>query len=800
MRYVTGCIFRKYVEFAAERLEREMISQIIIMTIAYVLGLISVLKLDFGFAVLFSASLLFICAVGAAFNRHFRAKTVTAFALLAGVILMSCAWHIDMPELSGLVGRYAEVEGIITDCIGEYDGYNSYEFEIDKLRYLENETEVSAPIRVTSDMAFAVGNKVALRGFISEISAPYNRTEFDFRTYYKTKGIIYRMHAEEAEIIKAKAMKFSPSFIGNYIKNRIGFAIERFYSGDDAALLKAVLTGNRSGFSKKLKNTLLKTSADRFLRPSYMHLYLLISLCEFAFAFVQRKRRGVILALMLLCYAMLNCSFHSFLRASLLFVLTRAYSRLRGFSHYPDLISAVILILLIANPLFITSAWFVISIGTGVCIYLFYRPVSAMIQKKFPHTSKNMISAISVWIVGTVGAIPFSAYFYNGAPMYSIILSLFYVPLSLALLITAPFALVLYEIFGNAWLIGLLCKGILSAMKNLPEMVALLPGCYLALAKPGVLAIAIMVCIAFLLKLYMEGRQSEVKCKAAAAVCIALFSVHVAARFMDVGNMYAYFVNVGQGDGAVIDVRGKDTILIDGGGKSGINNYNYGEEKYLPYLAANGFYRIDLAIVSHCHSDHADGIIAAVEGLDVNTVMLPDVPMESKIKQQLEEAAQSRGTEILYVSKGDRLDFKSGMSIDVLSPEKNKKYDDENDTSLALRICYNDAVMFFGGDMSKGIEQDLAGQIGKADLLKVSHHGSKNSSGEEFVKEVSPEYAVFSVGENNMFGHPNINVQRRFFNSGAKILRTDMMGDIIIKFDKRGESSVSIFKEAEQWQ
>ena len=767
-----------------------MISTYIMLTIAYVSGAVIALC-DFGFAVIFSVCLIAAAGIKCLLKTSAKHKFFCCIFFLLGAIFMSNSWYADSKILSGCEGRYIEVQGVVTELPGTYDEYYSYVVRLEGLDYRDMHETPKDTIRVTSKMRFETGNRLKLRGFLSEIEEPDNSTEFDYRTYYKSKGIMYRLHAEEAELVNARAFIASPAYAGNYVKSRISFAIDRFYSGDAAALMKAVLLGCKSGFSSAFRRILVQTSAIRFLHPSYLHMFLIISLCEFCFFFAARRKRELLIIAALALYAVFNSDFNTFIRLILMFSLTAMYRRIRGFSHYPDLAAVVILALLIANPLFLTASWFVMAISLGVMQYIFYRPVS---EKLSFIRNKNIRSVIAIWIIGTVGAMPLCAYYFYGESLYSIIFTLLYTPLSLLLVIISPITLCLYELTGGASIIGIICDAILRLMKNIPQLVALLPGYYLIIGKTTALGFIIFISLAMMIKLFLERRYSQ-RLFAAAVVCFSMITVQNVRIIADRGNLYAYFVNVGQGDGAAISISGKETILIDGGGGTAESQYNVGENVFVPYLSAKGFYNIDLAIVSHSHRDHAEGIIAAIENCRVHTVMLPDIDEQSEYRKMIIEAAQKNNTEIIYVDEGDRLDFKSGLVIEALSPYNSAQISDENNASLVLKLTYGETTMFFGGDAGKDVERQLCGKLGQIDIVKASHHGSKTSSGQEFVDEVKPEIVVFSVGENNMYGHPNEEVVKRFSETGAEILRTDTMGDIIIKADKTGIIEVNKFKE-----
>ncbi|MBQ7793148.1 MAG: ComEC/Rec2 family competence protein [Clostridia bacterium] len=765
---------------------------------AYLGGMALLLIAGSEFSVIFSACLLILSAIGVIAKRYKPVRLAETVFFLLGVILLSFQQEPCATVFDGYIDRYVELEGVVCEMPDEYDDYNSYIISLEKLVYLGEEKNIDEKIRITSEASLDVGNRAAFRGFIKTISAPDNSTEFDYRTYYKIKGITHKMHAEETELIDDRAFLLSPQYMSEYIKSRIGMAVDEFYSNDDAAMLKAVLLGNRTTFSKDFQKTLVRTSALRFLYPSYLHMFLLISLCQLIFTIIRPKYRERATVAAIFVFVLLNADFITFVRAGVLYLVDLFYRRLRGFSHYPDTISVVITASLIAEPLLIYNSGFVMSVIIGILLHLFRYPLASCFKKFIKNPYARTMLAIC--IIGTVGLAPLSAYFFNGMPLYSIIFTFVYTPLTVLLIITAPITLLLHELFGTASVVGLVTEGIIGLMKNLPEMAALLPGHYITLAKTSMLGFAILITICCALKLAVDYRVKEPIFKVTLSCVGLLMIAYTVIAFSDFGKLAVTFVNVGQGDAAIVEVKGKSTVLIDGGGGTADNEYNIGDEVYLPYLSSKGYNNIDLAIVSHCHRDHCEGIISAIESLDVHTVMLSDTAENNEYRDKVIAAAEANGTEILYVSAGDKLEFNSGLNIDVLYPQKAAVLDEENDYSLGLKLDYNGTALFFGGDMTEEAEEQILGRVGEIDVVKVSHHGSKTSSSAEFVAETSPDYAVISVGADNMYGHPAERVVNEYVNSGARVLRTDLMNDIVLKSEGGGKISAAWYGEELRWQ
>ena len=227
--------------------------------------------------------------------------------------------------------------------------------------------------------------------------------------------------------------------------------------------------------------------------------------------------------------------------------------------------------------------------------------------------------------------------------------------------------------------------------------------------------------------------------------------------------------------------------MIDGGGGNAYSDYNPGEKLYLDYLINKNITKVDSAFVSHYHQDHVQGIIAAIENIRVKNLFMPDNMEGSEWRVALENAALRNGTEIHYISEETLLTYNNGMTLRIIPPSKKTELsDDENDSSYVYRIDYGDFSALFTGDMTSFAEGNLVDEekIEHADLLKVSHHGSRTATSEEWTQAVSPQYAAISVGENNTYNLPNDEVLEIL--KDTRIFRTDYDGDIRFTAEKDG--------------
>ncbi len=248
------------------------------------------------------------------------------------------------------------------------------------------------------------------------------------------------------------------------------------------------------------------------------------------------------------------------------------------------------------------------------------------------------------------------------------------------------------------------------------------------------------------------------------------------ARLLPDGRLYAYFLDVGQGDSAFIVLPEGTQILIDGG-----PNWSTLEHlgKLMPFFDRS----IDFIVLSHPNLDHLASFPEVLRRYRVGALLLYGSTYDLGAYTAMLSGATIHGVPVVHVSAGHMMNFPDDAKLQVLWPPKEMPHGmnkDLNNESLVLRFTYGGKSLLFTGDIEKIVEDTLrAADVDlKADILKVAHHGSKSSSSTGFVLSVSPTIAVVSVGGENTYGHPNRGVLRRFDEVGATIRRTDLEGTV----------------------
>ena len=244
--------------------------------------------------------------------------------------------------------------------------------------------------------------------------------------------------------------------------------------------------------------------------------------------------------------------------------------------------------------------------------------------------------------------------------------------------------------------------------------------------------------------------------------------------------LVVHYLDVGQGDSTFIELPNDEVMLID----AGENEYS---DEIIDYISDLGYKKIDYVIGTHPHSDHIGGMENIIKSYDIGKIYLPKVSSNTKTYLNLLQSIKDKGLKIDTGKSGVNIINEENLKVDILAPVK-EKYDDLNNYSIVVKLVYNKNSFIFMGDAEKLSENEIIDSYKddkylNADVIKVGHHGSGTSSGKKFLELVKPKYAIVSVGKDNKYGHPHMNILEDYKKLGTNIYRTDEMGTIIIKSD-----------------
>lgn len=248
--------------------------------------------------------------------------------------------------------------------------------------------------------------------------------------------------------------------------------------------------------------------------------------------------------------------------------------------------------------------------------------------------------------------------------------------------------------------------------------------------------------------------------------------------------LYCYFFNIGQGDSALVQYLGVN-ILIDGGDNTK-GEKGHGLNGLLSRLKVN---KIDIMILSHPHADHIYGLVQVLKKMKVSQIILPQEKHGTELFKKFEKTYTGKKIPFLYAYEGTKIEIGNKLLLNILSPPVNKIFNDLDNNSVVIKLLFENKSILFTGDIFFEAEKRLCENYGKtlkSDILKIPHHGSKNSSSHIFLKHVNPAICIISCGEKNKFGFPNPEALKRISRACKRIYRTDTYGSIRLIIHNNG--------------
>jgi competence protein ComEC len=279
------------------------------------------------------------------------------------------------------------------------------------------------------------------------------------------------------------------------------------------------------------------------------------------------------------------------------------------------------------------------------------------------------------------------------------------------------------------------------------------------------------------------------------------------------GNLHVDFLDVGQGDAALLTLPNGVTVMVDGGGQPTFDRISLdvedeepferdtrgiGERVVSEYLWSRGLDRVDYLIATHADADHIDGLNDVARNFKVRGAIVARTPSDDPEFLLLAETLKRAGIAVETVGAGDLLKI-GDVAFEVLWPPSklNTNAPSRNNDSVMLRVRLGTKSLLLTGDIEKEGESMVLseGVDLQSDVVKVAHHGSKTSSIEKFVNVTRPSLAVISVGRTSMFGHPHKEVVERWRASGAQVMTTGEKGTISVVTDGRDLKVTTFVRE-----
>lgn len=545
----------------------------------------------------------------------------------------------------------------------------------------------------------------------------------------------------------------------------------------NGGILAAMILGEKNDMDAEVKELYQNNGISHILAISGLHIsFIGLGI----YRWIRRGGlgylpRGILAMGILTLYVMMIGFSVSAIRAYIMLLL-RIGADITGRVY--DMLTAAMLgaaLTVMYEPLYLTDGGFYMSYGAiiGLCLLL------PSLQSCFPCRWK-ICSGLYASLAINIMLFPITLWFFYVFPTYSVLLNILVLPLTGPVLGLGIFGSILLQcvpFVGEMCLT--ICSLILEFYERICRMGNSLPGARLVLGQPKLWEVMLYYGVLVLILMFVSYSKKKKRKWALLLVAIAII-VHQPGDKLNIT-----MLDVGQGDGIYLRGPKGNTYFIDGGSSDESNLGKYCME---PFLESQGVGTLDYVFISHGDSDHYSGIEEMLGrqeiGVRIRHLVLPCNYDLDDDMLALAKAAKETGTIVLVINAGECL--KEGdFVIRCLQPSEKEGELKGNAGSLVLEVEYRAFSMLCTGDVEGKGEEVLLNKIrGKDyDVLKVAHHGSKNSTSDMFLKTASPGVALISAGENNSYGHPHEEVLRRLEDAGCKIYTTQENGAIMLQTD-----------------
>lgn len=651
-----------------------------------------------------------------------------------------------------------------------------------------------------------IGNHVLVSGICFYPQEQRNPGGFDAKSYYADMET--GMFLKKAVILQKDDRIYPVRNAVSRFRIAARQMLEKCGEDTDAGILSAMLLGDRGILDGGIKELYADAGILHLLAISGLH----VSFTGMALFTALRKIRvsfagsAIVSGTLMAAYTCMTGWPVSAVRAVLMFCLF-LLSQVTGRSADPATsLSVSAVAILLGNSGSLRQAGFLLSFGATGGILLAGTWKGSFLKG----TSPGSCLAIQV------ATLPLTAYFYYQFPLYSILLNLCVLPLMPYILgsgIAGMAAAVCSPAAGRLFLAP--AHWLLKGIELLCGEIRFLPCAQVVTGQPEPVKIAayyITLLSAWIFCEKIEKRRKNrvnyAKIRKIDLIKLAIAIILLAGIFFD-GDRDSFsitFLDVGQGDGCCIRNEDHSVWMIDGGSSS---ERNLAENCIEPFLKFNGRDCVDYWLISHYDMDHVSALLETLEeyergaggrnlsGLTVGTILLPEIREVPDMAQKILWLAKKNEIAVRFVGKGDTVK-EENMTVRILSPEKEEEYENSNEASMVAEVRYGTFLALFTGDVEGHGEKRLlgGGLLRDVDVLKAAHHGSKNSTPDEFLKKVKPEVTVISCGEKNTYGHPHKELLQRLAENKSRTVRTDRQGAVEITVSEEGYSVRGYIEDA----
>lgn len=752
---------------------------------------------------------------------------VAGSAIVAGALLLvSSAASLPPDHYSTL--RLGEsnlhaVTGRISSPLDRDPGRIAFTLAVDHI----DDRAASGKLRVTvRDDTLTAGydDRVSLSGRFHPPRGFRNPGGFDYPAYLARQGVYAVFSIKRGTGVRVLEQGTGILRAIQTLRERIRQAFLAALKGEGAAILLAMTIGEEGSLTDGLRERFMAAGVTHIISISGSHLGMVAVLCfwitrnalfllpERAYHWITihadpRKVAALATIVPVTFYAFLAGGQISTIRSLIMILAALSAVALDRERDLLPALSLAALFTLLNNPQALFDISFQLSYLSVLSILFVVSTWNALALPADTLAGKVANQALLLFVISFAATLvtgPLVAFYFNQFSFAGVIANMVVVPF--AGTVVVPFGLLcgIFSLFTGQLPLAAVNQFFADMFVSLVSFFARVPFASVHLPSPGVLLaagyFALLVASALLVRARLLATYRPLEASSrpprGAVAAIALSGVIIVAAvaspfFRDRGTRIT-FLDVGQGDCAIVETGSGRNILIDGGGTRD-NRFDIGRNVLAPYLWNRGIRTIDLAVLSHPHPDHMNGLLAVLNNFTVREVWGSGQDGSLPGYAEFQRLINDRGIPFRTVSAGDYAQIGNAY-LEVLHPpqsfsqKKKKPYAAENDRSLVIRMKAQGLSLLFAGDIHAEGEKfllrnvpDLAGY-----LLKVPHHGSRTSSTREFIAAVRPAIAVITVGDGNVYRHPSEEVVERYLRAGSSVFRTDRQGAVMVNISSTG--------------
>lgn len=728
--------------------------------------------------------------------------SVGALFFIIGMLRFIHADALASTDISRYVGQRMMVHGTIS----EIPKVTLLEEGNSKVRYLvsikDGQIGEREKITVTGLLSVTVrqssnkpmpsqGDEIRLMGEVVPLHGYNNPAQYDSVAAAWRQGIRGYMFIQDQDIsLVSKNNNVSWKHRLALWREKIIKNMQKVMPEYHASILAGMLFGGYGGIPREIVDDFATTGIVHILSVSGSHIALVAGVITVLGTFVARRFNFTtqvvpLFAAGIVTFYAVFCGLTPPVLRSLIMGLIALFAVC--FGREKDAANALLLSalgMMIHEPSLIYDLSFQLSFASSAGL-VFLNGKTVAMMTALPTWLARLLA---VTITAQLGVLPFIAWYFNSFSLSSFVANVLIVPLIEWIVILGLFGAcigMLFGVVGNIMMV--ICSLLIGIVIECTAWLAAIPGAKLYMPSIGLIGGTIY----YLLLAWVYGYkpknmlslreliQKWPRASAAAllgtVICVILYSVYPRP-------MYVHFIDVGQGDCALIITPRGRAILVDTGGIMGsATDFDIGDRVVVPYLKHYGILSIDYLFLTHGHQDHAGGAAAIARELPVKNSMLSREAYTQAIRNLVQVAHTSC---FIPVYDTQRIDI-DGVTIRVVHAASGQNKGQSNEVSSVVQVSHGKHSFLLTGDLeSKGEEEILANGKGiSSTVLKIAHHGAKTSSTIGFLQAVAPEYAVISVGKNNRYGHPHGDTIKRLLMQNSKIYRTDQHGAIVFRTD-----------------